>query len=154
MKTVSQTLLTAFAAVVVAGALMTSVVRPVEAACFDTPFLGEICTFTFGFCPQGFLPANGQLLSIAQNQALFSLLGTSFGGNGQTTFAVPDLRGATTMGTGQGVGLPNITIGETGGVPTTETVLAGGNVQVPATQLPFVGLTQCIAVRGVFPSPN
>jgi len=154
MKTVKQTLLTAFAAVVVAGALMTSVVRPVEAACAEYPFLGEICTFTFGFCPKGFLVANGQLLAINQNQALFSLLGTSFGGNGITTFAVPDLRGATAIGTGQGVGLPNITLGQTGGNATTATVRAGGNVQVPATQLPFVGLTHCIAVEGVVPSPD
>ena len=154
MKTLSKTLLTAFVAVVVAGALMTSVVRPVEAACAEQPFLGEICTFTFGFCPQGFLPANGQLLPINQNQALFFLLGTSFGGDGQTTFAVPDLRGRTVLGTGQGVGLPNIALGQTGGNATTATVRAGGNVQVPATQLPFVGLTHCIAVQGVFPSPD
>ena len=151
MKTVKQTLLTAFAAVVVAGALMTSVVRPVEAACADEPYLGEICTFLFDFCPKGFLVAEGQLLSINQNQALFALLGTSFGGDGQTTFAVPDLQGRTAVGTGQGVDLPNIALGQTGGNATTATVLAGG-FPVPATQLPFVGLTHCIAVQGVFPS--
>jgi microcystin-dependent protein len=154
MKTLSKTLLTAFVAVVVAGALMTSVVRSVEAACFDTPFLGEICTFTFNFCPKDFLVANGQLLSINQNQALFSLIGTLYGGDGITTFALPNLQGRTAVGTGQGVGLPNITLGQTGGNATTATVLAGGNVQVPATQLPFVGLTQCIAVQGIFPFQN
>jgi microcystin-dependent protein len=53
------------------------------------PFLGEIATFAFRFCPRGWAPLNGQLLSINQNQALFSLLGTSFGGDGKTTFALP-----------------------------------------------------------------
>jgi microcystin-dependent protein len=132
-------------------------VTRVEASCADGgAFIGEICTFTSGFCPRGFLPADGRLLSITDgwNEALFSLLGTNFGGNGQTTFALPDLRGATVMGTGQGSGLPNIVVGQIGGGATTATVLAGGNVQVPSTQLPFVGLTQCIAVEGVFPSPD
>lgn len=53
------------------------------------PFIAEVETFGFQFCPKGWAPLNGQLLSIQQNQALFSLLGTSYGGNGQTTFALP-----------------------------------------------------------------
>jgi len=57
------------------------------------PFLGEIRTFTFGIVPQGWLPCDGQLLSIMNNQPLFSLLGTTYGGDGRSTFALPDLRG-------------------------------------------------------------
>jgi len=57
------------------------------------PFLAEIRLMSFNFAPKGWAPCNGQLLPIAQNQALFSLLGTTFGGNGATTFALPDLRG-------------------------------------------------------------
>lgn len=53
------------------------------------PFIGEIQTFAFNFCPRGFAPMNGQLLSISQNTALFSLLGTMYGGNGSTNFALP-----------------------------------------------------------------
>lgn len=57
------------------------------------PFLAEIRPFAFGFMPRGWAPCNGQLLAIATNQALFSLLGTTYGGDGRTTFALPDLRG-------------------------------------------------------------
>jgi microcystin-dependent protein len=61
-------------------------------------FLGEIRSFSFGFVPKYWAECNGQLLPIAQNQALFSLLGTQFGGNGQTTFALPDLRNRASVG--------------------------------------------------------
>lgn len=63
----------------------------------STPFLGQISLFSFGFAPKGFALCNGQILPINQNQALFSLLGTTYGGNGQTTFALPDLRGRTPL---------------------------------------------------------
>jgi microcystin-dependent protein len=69
-------------------------------------FLGEIFTYAFNFAPAGgTLSANGQLLSIAQNQAVFSLIGTTYGGNGTTNFALPNLGGVTMIGTGQGPGL-------------------------------------------------
>ena len=61
------------------------------------PFLAEIRLFSFNFVPKGWAACNGQLLPINQNQALFSLLGTTYGGNGQTTFALPDLRGRVPM---------------------------------------------------------
>ena len=85
------------------------------AACGSQTYLGEICTFAFNFCPVGFLPADGSILSINQNTALFSLLGTYYGGDGVRTFALPDLRGRSPVGTGQAPGLSNIDIGETGG---------------------------------------
>jgi microcystin-dependent protein len=62
--------------------------RPASAQA-NEPFIGEIQTFAFNFCPNGWAPLNGQLLSINQNQALFSLLGTIYGGDGKTTFALP-----------------------------------------------------------------
>src|SRR5262245_50316043 len=69
-------------------------------------FMGEIFTYAFDFSPLGAtLPANGDLQSIGQNQAVFSLLGTTYGGDGKTTFALPDLRGVTKISTGQGPGL-------------------------------------------------
>lgn len=72
------------------------------------PFLGEIRMFSFAFAPKGWAQCNGQLLPIVQNQALFALLGTQYGGNGQTTFALPDLRGRTPShrGNSQPQGLP------------------------------------------------
>src|ERR1700730_14433149 len=67
-----------------------------------TPFLSEIRIFSFNFAPKGWAQCSGQLLPINQNQALFSLLGTTFGGNGQTTFALPDLRGRVPFHNGNG----------------------------------------------------
>ena len=81
------------------------------------PFIGEIMLFAGNFAPNGWAMCNGQLLSIAQNTALFSLIGTYYGGDGQVTFALPDLRGRVPVHTGQGPGLPNVDLGETGGAP-------------------------------------
>jgi len=78
----------------------------------DSPFLGMIVWFGFNFAPRGWVQCNGQLLLIAQNTALFSLLGTYYGGNGTSTFAVPDLRGRLPLHQGQGPGLSNYSIGE------------------------------------------
>ena len=74
--------------------------------------------FGFNFAPQGWAMCNGQILPISQNTALFSLLGTSYGGNGQTTFALPDLRGRVAIQQGQGPGLSSYSIGEVTGVET------------------------------------
>ncbi|GGD17128.1 phage tail protein [Nocardioides daphniae] len=79
------------------------------------PFVGEIRSFPFNFAPTGWARCDGQLLPISQNTALFSLLGTSFGGDGRSTFALPDLQGAAAMGAGHGPGLSLHDLGETGG---------------------------------------
>jgi microcystin-dependent protein len=79
------------------------------------PLLSQIGVFAFGFAPKNWAVCAGQLLAIAQNQALFALLGTTYGGNGQTTFALPDLRGRVPLGFAQGPGLSNYGLGETGG---------------------------------------
>ena len=79
------------------------------------PFVGEIRIFGGTFAPVGWALCQGQLLPIAQNQALFSLLGTTYGGDGRVTFALPDLRGRVVMGFGQGPGLSNYAQGEQGG---------------------------------------
>ena len=78
-------------------------------------YLGQVILVGFNFCPNGFMEANGQLLSITQNAALFSLLGTTYGGNGQTDFALPDLRGRVAIDNGQGSGLSDRVQGEVGG---------------------------------------
>jgi microcystin-dependent protein len=80
------------------------------------PFLGEIRNFGFNFAPQGWAQCQGQLLSISANSALFSLLGTMYGGDGRTNFGLPDLRGRTAISVGQGPGLTNRTQGEISGV--------------------------------------
>jgi len=78
-------------------------------------FIGEIMFAGFNFCPRGYAEANGQLLAISQNAALFSLLGTQYGGDGRTTFGLPDLRGRSAVGSGQGTGLTKIRMGQKGG---------------------------------------
>lgn len=164
------------------------------------PFLSEIRIMSFVFAPKGWALCNGQLLPINQNQGLFSLLGTTFGGDGRVNFALPDLRGRTPIHVGG-----SHTLGERGGeqahtlsiaeLPTHTHVLNGtstdaaaaiptGNLlarQAPAnpyiapTQLaamnpgsvantggsqahlnmqPFLTLNFCIALQGIFPSPN
>ena len=163
------------------------------------PFLSEIRMMSFVFAPKGWALCNGQLLPINQNQALFSLLGTTFGGDGRVNFALPDLRGRTPIHVGSGH-----TLGERGGeqahtlsiseLPTHTHVLSGsssnGTQQIPvgnlfavtANQLyhgadslvalaagtvtnvggsqahlnmqPFLTLNFCIALQGIFPSPN
>ncbi len=169
------------------------------------PFLSEIRIFTFNYAPQGWALCNGQLLPINQNQALFSLLGTTYGGNGQTTFALPDLRGRVQLHMGNAH-----TLGESAGeeshtlsqseMPTHLHMLSGNNAvtgnAANATQLspvgnfwansgkngyttaaanasmspatvsnvggsqphenrsPFLTLSFCIALQGIFPSRN
>jgi microcystin-dependent protein len=80
-----------------------------------TVYLGQFMQGAWNFAPVGFALCAGQLLPISQNTALFSLLGTSYGGNGQTNFALPDLRGRTMIGQGQGPGLSNYIVGQAGG---------------------------------------
>jgi microcystin-dependent protein len=163
------------------------------------PFLSEIRIMSFVFAPKGWALCNGQLLPINQNQALFSLLGTTFGGDGRVNFALPDLRGRTPIHVGSGH-----TLGERGGeqahtvsiaeMPQHTHVLsatsndgtvgtAQGNVfakalsaaygnpaslvsmspdvvtsvggsQAHLNMQPFLTLSFCIALQGIFPSPN
>jgi microcystin-dependent protein len=162
------------------------------------PFLSEIRIMSFVYAPKGWALANGQLLPINQNQALFSLLGTTFGGDGRVNFALPDLRGRTPIHVGTGH-----TLGERGGeqahtlsiaeLPThthvatatsaladtnnpTGNLLAGvnngyaaalaltslipstisgvGGSQAHLNMQPFLTLNFCIALQGIFPSPN
>ena len=166
-----------------------------------SPFMGEIRMMSFNFAPQGWAMCNGQFLPINQNQALFSLLGTTYGGNGQTTFQLPDLRGRAPMHFGNGHTLGEkagqeahtVTIAETplhihtlnGSTTTASTVTpdvntvlsvstpqqvyggaaglvamspaAIGNVggsQPHQNMQPYLVITFCIALQGLFPSQN
>jgi microcystin-dependent protein len=79
------------------------------------PFVAEVRIFPFNFAPKGWAFCDGQILPISQNTALFSLLGTTYGGNGQSTFALPNMQGNAPMHPGQGKGLSLHDLGETGG---------------------------------------
>jgi microcystin-dependent protein len=89
-------------------------------------YIAEIRMFAADFAPRNWAYCSGQLLAIAQNQALFSLLGTTYGGNGVNTFALPNLQSRVAMGTGQGPGLSNITLGEV--IGTESNVIAAANI--------------------------
>jgi microcystin-dependent protein len=82
------------------------------------PFVAEVRIFPFGFAPRGWAFADGQLLPISQNTALFSLLGTTYGGDGKTTFALPDVQGRAVIHPGQGFGLSLYDLGQEGGTET------------------------------------
>ena len=84
----------------------------------SAPFVAEIRIFGFNFAPTGWAQCNGQLIPISQNTALFALLGTFYGGDGKSTFALPDLRGNAAMHWGQGFGLSQRSIGQIGGAQT------------------------------------
>ncbi|MEW5675190.1 tail fiber protein [Flavobacterium enshiense] len=101
------------------------------------PFIGEIKLLAFDFAPRNYLQCSGQLLSIAQNTALFSLLGTTYGGNGTQNFAIPDLRGRMPIGQGNGSGLPSHSMGEIAG--TTNITLTTQNL--PAHNHMAIGVT-------------
>lgn len=92
------------------------------------PFVAEIRIFGFNFAPTGWAQCDGQLMPISQNTALFSLLGTMYGGNGKTTFALPNLQGSAALQWGQGPGLTERVQGESGGVESV-TLLAS---EIPA----------------------
>jgi len=95
------------------------------------PFIGQITLFAGNFAPRGWAFCEGQLLAISSNTALFSILGTTYGGDGRTTFALPDLRGRVAIQQGNGPGLPPMTLGQKGG--NSETTLMSGNL--PPTQV-------------------
>jgi microcystin-dependent protein len=113
----------------------------------NQPFLGEIILAGFNFAPRGYARCDGQLLPISQNTALFSLLGITYGGDGKSTFALPDLNGRVPIGAGQGQGLSQRDLGGTGGSATV-TLLA---VELPA-HTHSVGLTYSTA-QGTTGSP-
>lgn len=100
---------------------------PAAHACGLEPFLGEICIVPYNFAPRNYAFTNGQILSIAQNSALFALLGTTYGGNGTTTFALPDTRGRVIVGAGQGPGTSMYVLGQMGGAE---------NVTLSVNQMP------------------
>lgn len=125
------------------------------------PFVAEIRIFGFNFPPTGWALCNGQILPLSQNTALFSLLGTTYGGNGRSNFALPDLQGSAPMHPGQGPGLSLYSLGQTGGVETvtllvseipvhTHTVgVATGN---PAEANSPIGQTLSTTNRAVYSS--
>ena len=146
----SRTLGAALVTAVVAALTVGSVVERADA---QQPYVAEIITFGGNFCPYGFAAADGSLRAIDQYEVLYSLVGTTFGGDGQTTFGLPNLLGAAVVGTGQGPGLPNVVIGQSGGNTNTVNVqpATSKSVQVPATQSPFLTVTPCVALYGIYP---
>lgn len=110
------------------------------------PFLGEIRLVPYNFAQRGWAFCQGQLLAISQNTALFSLFGTTYGGNGITTFGLPDLRGRVAIHVGQGPGLSPYDLGQVGGTET---------VTLSLTQLaPHNHQANCLNANGNQPQPN
>lgn len=106
------------------GASCVALVAGASPAAAQYFYIGDVFEVGFNFCPRYSAPTNGQLLSISQNSALFSLLGTTYGGNGTTTFGLPDLRSRSAIGQGTGPGLSTFTQGAMGGTETVTLTLA------------------------------
>jgi microcystin-dependent protein len=110
-----------------------------------TPYLGQITLVAFNFAPVGWALCNGQLLQIAENDALFALIGTTYGGDGQTTFALPNLQSRIPIHQGQGIGTSNYVLGQNSG---------SENVSLTVAQIPNHGHTaQCLSASSNSQSP-
>jgi len=143
LKTIATTVLMASACLAV----------PSGAASAQEPFIGEIRVFGSNFCPRGWADADGQLLPIAQNTALFSLYGTMYGGDGRSTFALPDLRGRAILHEGNGPGLEATTQGERKGNQEAMAPRANAQRQRDTVRTtPTLTIRYCVALVGIFPS--
>ena len=119
------------------------------------PFIGEIRVFGSNFCPRGWADADGQILPIAQNSALFSLYGTMYGGDGRSTFALPDLRGRAILHEGNGPGLEPTTQGERKGYEEAMAPRANAQRQRDTVRTtPTLTIRYCVALVGIYPSRN
>lgn len=116
------------------------------------PFYGEIRAFAFNFCPRGWTKADGQLIKISLNSALFSLFGTYYGGDGRTTFGIPDMRGRHVVGTGKGPLFGDLGPGTRFGSDTID-LREGGN-RAAAIGDPDLALNFCVSLNGLYPSRN
>lgn len=150
-----------------AGLLLATTASVSQAAIQDSCYVGEIFMFAGNFAPAGTALAHGQLMPISQNEALFSILGANYGGNGTTTFALPDLRGRAPVSAGQGAGLSPITLGQqrgsesatlTGSTSVIPTTRAGGATVVTAAASPVatippqLGINYVICLEGSYPT--
>jgi microcystin-dependent protein len=118
---------------VLLGGLVTVAGLPTAAQAVPQPFLGEVVCGGWTFCPAGWTECDGKMLDISQNNDLFNLIGTTYGGDGQNTFAVPNIQSRTMVGQGQGIGLNDKALGQTGGAETV-TLL---NTQMPGHTHPM-----------------
>lgn len=114
--------------------------------------LAVIICFAGDFAPKGWASCNGQFLAINQNQALFALLGTTYGGNGITTFQLPDLRGRTPVSSGQGPGLPDYTLGQVSG--SEKATLVVNNLPAHSHSGPITLQLPASSDDGIDPTPN
>ncbi len=128
------------------------------------PFIGQVIMFAGNFAPRGWALCDGALLSISSNSALFSILGTTYGGDGRTTFALPDLRGRVAVHPGRGPGLTERRLGSKFGSETISFQGTGRPVgigdrgvaeqKVPSVMQPSLGVNYIIALQGTYPSRN
>ena len=110
------------------------------------PFMGEIRMVGFNFAPRGWATCQGQIMAIQQNSALFALLGTTYGGNGQTTFGLPNFSGRSPVGQGTGPGLAPVTIGEVAGAESVTLNVTQMPVHQPVAQ--FAGQASAVSLTG------
>ena len=115
-----------------------------HATCSTEPYIGSMCVTAASYCPRDYAEANGQTLAIANYQTLFAILGTTFGGDGRTSFQLPDMRGRTAVGVGTGFGLSPVALGQKRG--EEETVLSPLHMPPHTHQAEFTGESQTINI--------
>ncbi len=130
------------------AALGGSLAAATPARAGSEPYLGEIMMTGSNYCPRGWAATDGQLLSISDNTALFSLLGTTYGGDGVRTFALPDLRGRAPVHVGRGPGLLDVVLGERN---ASQPLASGGTDPKATRSQPILAIRYCIARQGIFP---
>ena len=116
------------------------------------PFVGQVIAVGFNFAPVGWAMCDGSLLPISENAPLFSLIGTAFGGNGTTTFALPDLRGRAALGFGQGAGLQSYSLAQVGGVESPGPGVVLGAPAAGTSIYATAGTSATLSVAAVSPS--
>ncbi|CAK4073981.1 phage tail protein [Vibrio sp. 16] len=135
--------------------VMLSVSNNVYASCVPEPYIGSTCTTAANFCPRGYLQANGSLLAISDHTALYSLLGTRYGGNGTTNFQLPDLRGRSAIGSGNSPGLNEAILARKYGSETQTLTALNLPAHTHAASASGGGVTvQLIAYSGKGTSPE
>lgn len=141
------------------AALALSAMAPGSASAQTTPYLGDIIVVGFDFCPRGYAEAAGTLLSINQNQALYSLYGTTYGGDGRTSFGLPDLRSRVPVRYEQGPGLPHYDLGQKFGAESVTMLVtnmpshthgAYGTAELPTEETPAGHVLASLASRQVY----
>lgn len=152
---ISRSSLAVLALATLTGGLALTAGSAPAAACDRERTTGELCLFAGSYCPVDTMEADGRVLNVQENTTLFSILGTTYGGNGVNTFALPDLRGRAPIGQGRAPGLPDQPQGTKSGAPGdatgTVTIQPAAQGETISATAPSLAMRYCIVTNGIYP---